>query len=113
MAIYKDLVAASATPLILSILAEGESYGYAIIKRVRELSAGQMTWTDGMLYPVLHKMEKEGLIESFWKYADTGRKRKYYRIKPDGKATLETQKQHWQLVNRVLDQLWGVTPCLS
>ncbi len=71
MAIYKDLVAASATPLILSILAEGESYGYAISKRVRELSAGQMQWTDGMLYPVLHRLEKQKLIESTWRSAET------------------------------------------
>ena len=61
MPVSKDLVAASATPLILSILAEGDSYGYAIIKRVRELSGGQMEWTDGMLYPVLHRLEKQGL----------------------------------------------------
>ena len=59
MAISKDLVAASATPLILSILNEGESYGYAIIQRVRELSKGEMTWTDGMLYPVLHRLEQQ------------------------------------------------------
>src|SRR5258706_15563187 len=60
----KDLVAASAAPLVLSILAEGESYGYAIIQRVRELSGGQMQWTDGMLYPVLHRLETQGAITS-------------------------------------------------
>ena len=54
MHIDKDLVAASATPLVLSILAEGDSYGYAILKRVRELSGGELEWTDGMLYPLLH-----------------------------------------------------------
>jgi PadR family transcriptional regulator PadR len=111
--ISRELVAASSRPLILSILSQGESYGYEIIKQVHEFSGQQIDWKDGMLYPVLHRMEKEGLIESFWKCADTGRKRKYYRIQPDGKATLETQKQDWQLVNRVLDQLWGATPCLS
>jgi len=51
MNIGKDLVAASATPLVLSILNDGESYGYAIIKRVDELSGGELQWTDGMLYP--------------------------------------------------------------
>jgi PadR family transcriptional regulator PadR len=64
MSISKDLVAASATPMILAILAEGESYGYAITRRVRELSGGQMEWTDGMLYPVLHRLERQGLIKS-------------------------------------------------
>ena len=57
MHIDKDLVAASATPLVLAILAEGESYGYAILKRVRELSGGELEWTDGMLYPLLHRLE--------------------------------------------------------
>ena len=56
MHIDKDLVAASATPLVLAILAEGESYGYAILKRVRELSGGELEWTDGMLYPLLHRL---------------------------------------------------------
>ena len=57
----KDLVAASATPLVLAILAEGDSYGYAIIKRVAELSGGHLQWTDGMLYPVLHRLERQGM----------------------------------------------------
>ena len=76
MAISKDLVAASAAPLILSILTEGESYGYAIIRRVHELSAGQMQWTDGMLYPVLHRLERQGLIAAHWGASETGRKRR-------------------------------------
>jgi PadR family transcriptional regulator, regulatory protein PadR len=58
MSINKDLVAASSTPLVLAILAEGDSYGYAILQRVRELSGGELEWTDGMLYPVLHRLER-------------------------------------------------------
>ena len=78
MAVSKDLVAASATPLILSILSDGESYGYAIIKRVHELSGGQLQWSDGMLYPVLHRLVKQKLIQCRWWESETGRKRKYY-----------------------------------
>ena len=63
----KELVAASTVPLVLSVLAQGESYGYALIQRVRELSDGRITWTEGMLYPVLHWMADEGLVESEWK----------------------------------------------
>ena len=58
MNIDKDLVAAMATPLVLAILLEGPSYGYAILKRVRELSDGDLEWTDGMLYPLLHRLER-------------------------------------------------------
>jgi PadR family transcriptional regulator PadR len=62
--IDKDLVAASATPLVLAILSEGDSYGYAIIKRVGELSGGELQWTDGMVYPLLHRLERNGLVDA-------------------------------------------------
>ncbi len=111
MSITKDLVAASATPLVLSILAEGESYGYAIIKRVRELSNNEMQWTDGMLYPVLHRLEKKNMIESRWGTSDAGRKRKYYHIEQEGTKALATQKTQWHTVYATLTQLWEKTPC--
>ena len=113
MAIYKDLVAASATPLVLSILAEGESYGYAIIKRVRELSSGQMQWTDGMLYPVLHRLEKQSLIESTWRKSETGRRRKYYKIKEEGTKVLKEQRNQWVVVYSTLRKLWENEACLT
>ena len=112
MAVSKDLVAASATPLILSILSEGENYGYAIIKRVHKLSGGQMQWTDGMLYPVLHRLEKQELIQSRWGVSETGRKRKYYQIKEKGTKALREQKNQWKVVYSTLRQLWEKEPCL-
>ena len=108
MEINKDLIAASSTPIVLAILAEADSYGYAILQRVKELSRGRIEWTDGMLYPVLHRMEDEGLIEARWGESETGRKRKYYSIKKDGKKALETQCAEWMSVHRVLTSL-GVT----
>jgi PadR family transcriptional regulator, regulatory protein PadR len=113
MAVAKDLVAASATPLILSILAESDSYGYAIIKQVRELSGGEMRWTDGMLYPVLHRLENQGLIESYVRPIETGRKRKYYRLKEQGTKVLAEHKSQWLLVYGALQQLWEKKPCLT
>ena len=107
MKIGKELVAASAVPLVLAILADGESYGYAIIQRVRELSRGELEWSDGMLYPVLHRMEKYGWIDSRWETMENGRKRKYYAIKKDGKAALKEQRDQWMKVHDVLVQLWG------
>jgi PadR family transcriptional regulator, regulatory protein PadR len=106
MDLYKDLVAASATPLVLSILEEGDSYGYAIIKRVKELSEEEMNWTDGMLYPVLHRLEKQGYINSYWKESQTGRKRKYYSLTREGSDTLEDIKSQWRLVNKTLSRAW-------
>lgn len=102
MSIGKDLVAASATPLVLAILSEGLSYGYAIIKRVDELSGGELRWTDGMLYPVLHRLERNGLVEATWGRAETGRRRKYYKITDLGLEELANQKRQWQVVNETL-----------
>ena len=106
MDLHKDLVAASATPLVLAILAEGDSYGYAIIKRVTELSGGHLQWTDGMLYPVLHRLERQGLVTARWSEADSGRQRKYYRITKDGRAQLAAQRQQWQVVDDTLRGIW-------
>ena len=85
MDLSKDLVAASATPLILAILRQQDSYGYEIIKTIREASSDEIVWTEGMLYPVLHRLEKNGLVESYWKTSQEGRRRKYYRLMPVGR----------------------------
>jgi PadR family transcriptional regulator PadR len=103
--IPKELVAASAEPLILSLLEHGESYGYAIIQEIRARSADQLQWTDGMLYPVLHRMEDKELISSRWGKSETGRKRKYYCLKQDGKKALKQHVSQWTLVNSVLTGL--------
>jgi len=105
--IAKELVAASTEPLILSLLSRGESYGYALIQEVKKLSEEQMQWTDGMLYPVLHRMEDYGWIESRWEKMENGRKRKYYSLKKDGKTALKEQREQWLKVHDVLVQLWG------
>jgi len=107
MKLAKELVAASAAPLILSILGEGENYGYAIIQRVRNLSGGQIQWTDGMLYPVLHRLEAKGAIVSRWRMAANGRKRKYYALKGGGRKILAHHKSQWMLVQGALANLWG------
>ena len=106
MEMGKDLVAASATPLVLAILAEGDSYGYAIIKRVAELSGGHLQWTDGMLYPVLHRLERQGHITSKWAASESGRRRKYYRITKEGRAQLAAHRQQWQAVDDTLRGIW-------
>lgn len=106
MELSKDLVAASSTPLVLSILAEGDSYGYAILRRVRELSGGAIEWTDGMLYPVLHRLERLGHIEARWEVAETGRQRKYYRLTPNGREQLAEERRQWQAVDAALRGIW-------
>ena len=104
--INKDLIAASSTPIVLAILAEGDSYGYAILQRVRECSGGRMEWTDGMLYPVLHRLERLRYIEARWEVAESGRRRRYYRITPGGRAQLAEERRQWQAVDSTLRGIW-------
>jgi DNA-binding PadR family transcriptional regulator len=111
--ISKDLVAASSKPLVLSILAGGESYGYEIIQKVRELSGGQIEWSDGMLYPVLHRLERDGMIESKWKKSETGRERKYYFLRSNGRKALQAERQQWLMVHNSLRKLWKLEPALT
>lgn len=106
MHIEKDLVAAAATPLVLAILAEEESYGYAILRRVRELSGGELDWTDGMIYPLLHRLRRLGYVTTEWRTSSEGRRRKYYAITDDGRAALAEQKKQWQAVTRALGDAW-------
>jgi PadR family transcriptional regulator, regulatory protein PadR len=104
--IDKDLVAAAATPLVLAILTEGESYGYAILKRVRALSGGELEWTDGMLYPLLHRLERLGQLTTEWRTSPEGRRRKYYAITDDGRGALADHRRQWETVTRALNDVW-------
>lgn len=106
MHIDKDLVAASATPLVLAILAEGESYGYAILKRVRKLSDGEIEWTDGMLYPLLHRLRRLGYVTTEWRTPDGKRRRRYYSITDQGLEALAEQRRQWLTVTRALGDVW-------
>ena len=105
MTLSKDLVAASATPIILAILQAKDSYGYAIIRKVQVISDDQIAWTDGMLYPVLHRLETAGFIESYWLDGDSGRRRKYYHITALGNEECTLLKQQWSVVQHALQVL--------
>lgn len=100
----KDLVAASATPLILSVLRNEDSYGYDIIARVAMLSGGKLQWAEGMLYPLLHRLEERELVASYWGKSDTGRRRKYYQITPLGEQTLQSQRNQWREISDFLSR---------
>lgn len=109
--INKELMAASSEPVVLAILAQSESYGYEMIQRVRELSGGEVAWTDGMLYPVLRRLEAQGQITSEWRVAENGRKRRYYSISKSGRAELAAKHHEWLCVAAMLTQLWGPKSC--
>jgi PadR family transcriptional regulator, regulatory protein PadR len=91
---------------VLSILAEGESYGYAILKRVRALSAGELEWTDGMLYPLLHRLVRLDYVTTEWRTPPEGRRRRYYTITDGGRAALAEQQRQWATVTQTLKDVW-------
>ncbi|MBX2820352.1 MAG: PadR family transcriptional regulator [Rhodothermaceae bacterium] len=110
--IPKALVAASIKPFVLTILSEGDSYGYAIIQRVKTLTRERIKWTTSTLYPVLHGLENKGLLESYWQSSEGGPRRKYYRITAKGRNAMQTEKQQWLDVHEALMQLWSPAPGL-
>ena len=111
--VSKNLVAASSKPIILSILISGESYGYQIIQRMKEISRGTIEWSDNMLYPVLRRMEKGGVLRSHWKMSKEGRLRRYYRITELGRKELDSERRQWMSVHKILSKLWMPLPSLE
>lgn len=109
----KELTAATVRPAVLAILAEQESYGYEIIKKVQELSDDEIQWAEGALYPMLHRLERQKLIKAVWKTAENGRKRKYYRLNVKGKQELDLLRDQWNAASNLLGKLWGPKPCLT
>lgn len=103
----KDLVAASSRPLVLAVLARGDNYGYALLREVEQLSGGSLAWREGMLYPVLHRLEREGLIESDWRVAENRKRRKYYAITKKGLEALVGERAAWEVVDAALRTAWG------
>jgi DNA-binding PadR family transcriptional regulator len=97
---------------VLGILAEGDNYGYAILRQVNDLSGGQLEWTDGLLYPLLHRLERFGHVESYWQTPPGGRRRKYYRITEQGRAELMEQHQQWAAVIDALRAVWNASQAI-
>ncbi len=102
----KTLTAAALRPIILALLSHGEGYGYELSQRISHISGGALDWNAGTMYPLLHRLETEKLIESFWQASDAGPRRKYYRLTAKGKKAVSTEKSQWMTVHNVLVQLW-------
>ncbi len=105
MKLAKDLVAASATPLVLAVLRRGDSYGYAILQDITSASGGRLEWTEGMLYPLLHRLESRRFVESYQAKSDAGRVRKYYHLLAAGGDHLEAQTRDFELIASTLAAL--------
>ena len=107
MKISKELAKGSTGLLVLSVLAEEEMYGYRIIQVIASRSEDVFSMNEGTLYPILHALEKEGLLESYTAESDVGRKRKYYRITPGGMLFLKEKKDEWHMFSAAVDKVIG------
>lgn len=94
--------------VVLSALQGGELHGYGIAQRVRDQSEELVRLSEGMLYPLLHELERDGLVQSRWERPDAGRDRKYYRLTESGRRELTDGRQRWSREVRVLSRLLGV-----
>ena len=107
--ISKELIGASAAPIILLVLRNGDNYGYEIVLKVKELTNDEIKWKEASIYPVLKKLESKGFIKSYWKVQKNERPRKYYTILAEGKKQFEHNMHEWELVNSLFEKLWNLS----
>lgn len=110
MKVSKELIKGSTSLLVLSVLKQSDMYGYKIIKEIEKQSEDVFVLKEGTLYPILHALEEENFLESYWEDTE-GRKRKYYHITKKGLKCLKEKQQEWQVfstsVNKVLGTALG------
>lgn len=109
MKINKELLKGSTVTLILNLLEQQDLYGYQLIKELEQRSDGTFALKEGTLYPILHSMEAEQWVESYWQEAE-GRKRKYYRITESGRQQFQKKKQEWRWFRTAVDRVLGEEP---
>lgn len=102
-----DLRKGSTQVLVLSLLAEEPMYGYQIAKELERRSEGYFDFKEGTLYPLLHRMEKEGLVKGEWQVVEKGPSRKYYTLTPEGKRVLEKSAAEWATFSQRLLKILG------
>ena len=107
MKIDSELMKGSTSILILTLLERQDMYGYQITQLLKEKSENVFELKEGTLYPMLHGLENENAVQSYWLDADNGKRRKYYRITLDGRRLLNHKKSEWQLYTRVVNSVIG------
>lgn len=111
MKIEKSLLSGSTPLLLLSLLADGDKYGYEMVETLAQRSDNTFQLKEGTLYPLLHAMEKNKLIRGYTKETPGGRTRKYYRLTEEGRKQLEYKTQEWQLFSEKVNAVLGTAHC--
>ena len=107
MDIDKGLIGGSTVLLLLSLLKEGDRYGYEIIRELEQRSDQSFQFKEGTLYPVLHKLENSEYVKSYLTKGDTGKERRYYRITEKGKKQLAEEKKQWEIFSYSVNKVIG------
>lgn len=108
MPFASELIKGSTELLVLSLLQERPLHGYEIIKEIRARSDGRLRVGEGSLYPLLHRLERDGLVSAEWG-GMAGRDRRYYRLTPRGLAALDERQQVWRQHVAAVERVLGVT----
>jgi len=101
----RELLKGSTDTLLLALLAEGPKYGYQIVREMARRTGGYFQFREGTLYPALHRLEREGLVESRWQEGPGGQMRRYYFITPQGQRALARLQQEWREFARAVNQV--------
>ena len=104
----RNLAAGTYDLIVLDVLRDGPSYGYGIVKRIFEQSKHTIRWHQGTLYPLLHRLERRGLLTSEWKGPKRGRQRRYYRLTARGDRLWREQRDQWRSFSRGVNALLGL-----
>ncbi len=108
MKIEKSLLSGSTPLLVLSLLSDGDKYGYEMAEELSKRSDDTFCLKEGTLYPLLHSLEKEKYVTSYTKAAPSGRERKYYRLTDNGRKQLEYKQLEWQAFSRAVNAVLGL-----
>ena len=108
MNINKELLKGSTSIIVLSLLNNKDMYGYEIIQQMKKNTNDLFIMKEGTLYPMLHSLEKDGAVESYWYDTDEGRRRKYYRITENGRKILNIKKKEWRVFSTVINNIIGM-----
>ena len=109
----REMLKGSTDSLLLSLLAEQAMYGYQLVKELQHRSKGYFQFREGTLYPALHRLEQDGLVEARWQTSMVGHKRRYYFITEKGNLALSTKLSQWHGFSHAVSMVLSAGRSLS
>ena len=104
----RNLAAGTYDLIVMDVLRHGPNYGYGIVKHIFKRSRGTIRWHEGTLYPVLHRLEKRGLLAGQWTRPRRGHERRYYRLTARGQRLWQEQRNQWKTFSQDVNSLLGL-----